>query len=55
MGVVGKTGGKVGHELLGFTGEEGQGSGKRLVPGSRELRYTTGTCQEGSGVVGNDV
>lgn len=41
MGAVGKTGGEVEHKLLDFTGKEAQGSGKRLVPGSRELRYTT--------------
>lgn len=54
MGAVGKAGGKVGNELLGFSGEEAQGIGKRFVKGSRELRYTTGTCQDGNGVPGND-
>lgn len=53
-GALGNTGGKVEHELLGFTGEEAQGSGKRLVPGSRELCYTTGTCQDGGGDPGNE-
>lgn len=54
MGAVGKAGGKVGDELLGFSGEEAQGSGKRSVPGSRELLYTTGTCPDGNGVPGKD-